>query len=83
MLGEMLLEMDEPAPPVGPTPRGISSTPMTEELGEPVIRSRVVSVPLIDSHMLGRQTVREIVYRSRASRSARALASRDGWLLLR
>src|SRR6516162_5601577 len=34
MLGEMMLEMDEPPQPVGPTPRGISSTPMTEELGE-------------------------------------------------
>src|SRR3954463_16526482 len=38
MLGEMLLEMDEVPPPVGPTPRGISSTPMTDELGGAVIR---------------------------------------------
>ena len=38
MLGEMMLEMDEPPPPVGPTPRGISSTPMSEELGGAVIR---------------------------------------------
>ena len=38
MLGEMILEMDEPSPPVGPTPRGISTTPMSEELGGAVIR---------------------------------------------
>ncbi len=35
MLGEMLLEMDEPPPPVSSTPRGISTTPMSEELGGP------------------------------------------------
>ena len=33
MLGEMILEMDEPLPPVDTTPRGISTTPMSEELG--------------------------------------------------
>src|SRR6516225_3997916 len=33
MVGEMMLEMDEASPPFGTTPRGISSTPMTEELG--------------------------------------------------
>ena len=38
MLGEMMLEMDEPPPPAGPTPRGISSTPMSEELAGAVIR---------------------------------------------
>src|SRR5271165_1019138 len=38
MLGEMLLEMDEPLPPVGTTPLGISTTPMSEELGGAVIR---------------------------------------------
>src|ERR1700761_3154001 len=38
MLGEMMLEMDEPLAPAGPTPRGIASTPMSEELGGAVIR---------------------------------------------
>ena len=38
MLGEMMLEMDEPLAPAGPTPRGIASTPMTEELAGAVIR---------------------------------------------
>ncbi len=38
MLGEILLEMHEPSSPAGPTPRGIASTPMTEELGGAVVR---------------------------------------------
>ena len=63
MLGEMLLEMDEPLPPVGPTPRGISTTPMSEELGGAVIRLLECLKCPLDSRMLGRQTVREIVYR--------------------
>jgi hypothetical protein len=32
MLGEMILEMDEPLEPVASTPRGISTSPMSEEL---------------------------------------------------
>src|SRR3954463_9247473 len=38
MLGELILEMDELSPPVGPTPRGLSTTPMSEELVGAVIR---------------------------------------------
>src|SRR4051794_28479494 len=38
MLGEMLMEMDELSPPAGPIPRGISSSPMTEDLAGSVIR---------------------------------------------
>ena len=63
MLGEMLLEMDEPPKSVGPTPRGISSTPMTEELGGAVCRLLECLKSPLDSRMLGRQTVREVVYR--------------------
>lgn len=80
MLGEMMLEMDEPPPPVGPTPRGISSTPMTEELGRAVIRLLESLKSPLDSRMLGRQTVREIVYRvlqGEQGGALRALASRD------
>lgn len=80
MLGEMLLEMDEPLPPVGPTPRGISTTPMSEELGGAVIRLLECLRSPIDSRMLGRQTVREIVYRvlrGEQGGALRALASRD------
>ena len=80
MLGELLLEMDEPLPPVGPTPRGISTTPMGDELGGAVIRLLECLRSPLDSRMLGRQTVREIVYRvlcGEQGGSLRALASRD------
>ena len=63
MLGEMLLEMDENLPSVGPMPRGIATAPMNEELGGAVIRLLECLKCPLDSRMLGRQTVREIVYR--------------------
>ena len=79
MLGEMVLDMDEP-PPVGTTPRGISSTPMSEELGGAVVRLLECLKSPLDSRVLGRQTVREIVYRvfqGEQGGALRALASRD------
>src|SRR4051794_12993115 len=81
MLGEMLLEMDDPLPPpVGPTPRGMSTTPMSEELGGSVIRLLECLKSPSDSRMLGRQMVREVVYRvlqGELGGALRALASRD------
>lgn len=80
MLGEMMLEMDEPLAPVGPTPRGIASTPMTDELAGAVIRLLECLKSPLDSRILGRQTVREIVYRvlcGEQGGALRALASRD------
>src|SRR5512135_127063 len=80
MLGEMMLEMDEPLLPAGPTPRGISSTPMSEELAGAVIRLLECLKSPLDSRILGRQTVREIVYRvlqGEQGGALRALASRD------
>ncbi len=80
MLGEIMLEMEEPLPPAGATPRGISSTPMSDELGGAVIRLLECLRCPLDSRMLGRQTVREIVYRvlrGEQGGSLRALASRD------
>jgi AraC-like DNA-binding protein len=80
MLGEMMLEIDEPSPPVTPTPRGISSTPMNEELAGAVIRLLECLKKPTDSRILGRQTVREIVYRvleGEQGGALRALASRD------
>ncbi len=80
MLGEMMLDMDESAPPAGPTPRGISSTPMNEELGGAVCRLLACLKSPLDSRMLGRQTVREIVYRvlqGEQGGALRALAIRD------
>jgi AraC-like DNA-binding protein len=80
MLGEVLLEMDEPLKPVGPTPRGISTTPMTEDLAGAVIRLLECLKTPLDSRLLGRQIVREIIYRvlcGEQGNSLRALASRD------
>jgi AraC-like DNA-binding protein len=80
MLGEMLLEMDEPLPTVVATPRGISTTPMNEELGGAVIRLLECLTSPLDSRMLGRQIVREIVYRvlrGEQGGALRALANRD------
>ena len=80
MLGEMLLEMDEHLLPVSRMPRGISTAPMSEEMSGAVIRLLECLKCPLDSRMLGRQTVREIVYRvlcSEQGGSLRALASRD------
>jgi AraC-like DNA-binding protein len=80
MLGEILFDMDEPLPPVSPMPRGISTTPMSEELSGAVIRLLECLKCPLDSRMLGRQTVREIVYRvlrGEQGGSLRALASRN------
>ncbi len=80
MLGEMLLEMDELPPPAALTPRGIATTPMTEEMGAAVIRLLECLKSPLDSRILGRQIVREILYRAMQGEqggSLRALASRD------
>ena len=80
MLGETIMEMDEPPPPAGSIPRGISSTPMSEELGGAVIRLLECMKSPRDSRILGRQTVREIVFRvlqGEQGGALRALASRD------
>jgi len=80
MVGEIVLEMDEPLPPVGPIPRGISTTPMSDELSGAVIRLLECLKCPLDSRMLGRQMVREIVYRvlrGEQGGSLLALASRD------
>ena len=80
MLGEMLLELDDVPPTAGSTPRGIASTPMTEELGGSVCRLLECLKSPLDSRILGRQMVREIVYRvlrGEQGGSLRALAGRD------
>ena len=64
MLGELILEMDELSPPpIGPTPRGLSTTPMSEDLVGAVVRLLECLKSPLDSRILGRQMVREIAYR--------------------
>ncbi len=82
MVGEMLLEIDASSAPTREreTPRGISSTPMTPELGGAVIRLLECLKCPVDSRLLGRQMVREVVYRvlrGEQGRALYALASRD------
>jgi AraC-like DNA-binding protein len=80
MVGEMMLELDEPTRSAAPTPRGIYSTPMNPEMAGAVIRLLECLQKPTDSRILGRQIVREIVYRvlqSEQSGALRALASRD------
>lgn len=79
-LGELILEMDEPSPPAGSTPRGISTGPLSDELSGAVIRLLECLACPLDSRMLGRQMVREIVYRvlrGEHGGALRALANRD------
>jgi AraC-like DNA-binding protein len=80
LVGEMLLEIDDSSAPPSGTPRGISSTPMTAELGGSVIRLLECLKCPTDSRLLGRQMVREVVYRvlrGEQGGALRALASRD------
>lgn len=80
LLGEVILEMEESMPPAVSTPKAISTPPLTDELGGAVIRLlQCLKCPL-DSRILGRQIVREIVYRvlrEEPNGSLRALDTRD------
>src|SRR3954463_4257895 len=80
MVGEMLLEIDGTSPLSGETPRGISSTPMNPGLAGAVIRLLECLKCPVDSRLLGRQMVREVVYRVLRGEQGGALyamASRD------
>ncbi|MDB5295859.1 MAG: rclR 2 [Phycisphaerales bacterium] len=85
LLGEVLVVMDEPVPGEGDgedggLPRGISSTPITPDLGDSVARLLECLRTPAEARVLGRQTVREIVYRVlRGERGGvlRALACRE------
>ena len=80
MVGEMMLELAESLPSPTATPVGIASTPMTDEMASAVIRLLVCLQSPSDSRILGRQIVREVVYRvlqGEHGSSLRALASRD------
>src|SRR3954462_14863652 len=80
MVGEILLEIDGTSPLSGETPGGSSSTPMNPGLAGAVIRLLESLNRPVDSRLLGRQMVREVVYRvlrGEQGGALYALASRD------
>ena len=84
MLLEMLVDLDEEADPGGPVPRGIYATPLTAELRDAVIRMLECLRSPTDSRILGRQMVREIVYRvlrGEQGGALRAMACRNDQFL--
>jgi AraC-like DNA-binding protein len=81
ILGEVVLEMDEPLPPQRELPRGVTMRPLTSQLGSAAIRLLECLQCPIDSRVLGRSIVREIVFRALQEDqdgALRALANRDG-----
>ena len=83
MVSEMLDEIEDSPDALHAaveTPRGISSTPMNVELEAAVIRLLECLKSPVDSRVLGRQMVREVVYRvlcGDQGGALRALANRD------
>jgi AraC-like DNA-binding protein len=79
-LGEVILEMDEPLSPLRELPRAVSTHPLSDQLRSSVIRLLECLKCPLDSHMLGRQMVREILYRvlrEEKDGALRALANRN------
>ena len=80
MLVEMLMDLDDQAQSTSALPRGIYATPLTTELTDSVVRLLECLRSPMDSRVLGRQIVREIVYRvlrGGQGGALRALASRN------
>lgn len=86
MLGEMLLEMDEAGARENATsrnevPRGIYSTPLTDDLLQAGIRLLECLCSPVDCRILGPQVVREIVFRviqGEQGGALRALVAHNG-----
>jgi AraC-like DNA-binding protein len=80
MLGEIILAMDEPVPPVREMPRAVTTHQLGEQLSGAVIRLLECLKCPLDSRLLGRQLVREIIYRvlrEEQDGALRALAHRN------
>jgi AraC-like DNA-binding protein len=80
MLGEILINLDEPASSNTSVPRGIYSSSMTNELRGAAVRLLECLSSPVDSRILGPQTVREIVYRVLSGQQGgalRAMATRN------
>jgi AraC-like DNA-binding protein len=79
-LGEVVLAMDEPLSPLGEMPRAVTTHSLRDPLSGAVIRLLECLKCPLDSRMLGRQIVREIVYRvlrEEKDGALRALANRN------
>ena len=79
-LGEVILEMDEPLSPLREMPRAVTTHPLCDQLRGSVIRLLECLKCPLDSRMLGRQMVREIIYRvlrEEKDGALRALANRN------
>jgi AraC-like DNA-binding protein len=80
-LGEVILAMDEPLAPVREMPRAVTTHSLSDPLSGAVIRLLECLKCPLDSRMLGRQIVREIIYRvlqEEKDGSLRAFANRNG-----
>jgi AraC-like DNA-binding protein len=81
LLVEMLMGLDDETQRANAAvPRGIYATPLTTELSDAVVRLLECLRSPIDSRVLGRQTVREIIYRvlrGEQGGALRAMASRN------
>ncbi len=78
-LGELLVDMDDDPAHAGPVPRGIYSTPLTDELISATVRLLECLCSPMDRRILGPQIVREITYRvlcGEQGGALRALATR-------
>jgi AraC-like DNA-binding protein len=81
ILGEVLLGMDEPLSPLREMPRAVTTHSLNDPLRGAVIRLLECLTCPLDSRMLGRQIVREIIYRvlrEESDGALRALANRNG-----
>ena len=62
-LGEVILGMDEPLQVPRELPRGVTTRPLSGQLSDAMIRLLECLQSPLDSRVLGRQIVREILYR--------------------
>jgi len=79
-LGELILAMDEPLSPVREMPRAVTTHRLGDQLGGAVIRLLDCLQCPLDSRLLGRQIVREIIYRvlrEEQDGALRSLANRN------
>jgi len=79
-LGEVILEMDEPLSPRREMPRAVSTHQLSDQLSGAVIRLLECLLCPMDSRILGRQIVREILFRvlrEEKDGALRAIANRN------